>query len=126
MTLREAVSESHGFKRKIVTVLAVVLDILRALPVVSEYVPIMEQFLGLFGGTAILHATVDRQVTKEVMGGMVAAIYVIIAIVQWLPEEYHFILPMLKQGAGVIAAARLGIGVKELAEQRRLNNPNKP
>jgi len=104
--------ESKGIKRKVVALLALVIDVLAQIPGLGEVIIALETATGMLGGTAVIHAGANGTLNKEKLAGAVSALYFVIFLANFTPLLVP-LLPTLYKTAGVLAAVRLGTAVSE-------------
>lgn len=102
--------KSQGFKRLLVTWLAMLADLLRPIPGMEQYVVILDQYIGLLGGAAVGHAAAAGTVGEEKTATLVAVVYVVIALASWIPALQP-LLPVLYKMVSVLSVSRAAIGI---------------
>lgn len=113
--MRAAV-DGPGLKRRIIVGLAVLADILRSIPGLESFSVALDQFIGALGGLAVGHAAVRDTLPEEIVGAIVALLYVLIAIAYWVPALTPF-QPLLYKLVGLLAAARTGVAIRNTAHK---------
>lgn len=98
---------SKGLKRRVVTYLALLADVLRSIPGAEPALPIIDTTLGLLGGSAVAHAGAAGTLSQEKIAGAVAALYALIALAPFVPALLP-LLPFLYKATGVLSALRVG------------------
>lgn len=103
---------SRGLKRKAVSLLALLVDVLSQIPGAEPVVAVLSQILGVLGGAAIGHAGAAGTLNKEKIAGAVSALYLLIFISSFVPALIPY-LPVLYKVAGTLAAVRLGCAIPQ-------------
>lgn len=102
--------ERGGLKRRIVSALALVIDIVTQVPGLEGVAAALQQVNGALGGAAIVHGGAKGDLSQEKLAGAISATYLLIALSYVFPVLLP-IQPGLLKAAGVLAAVRLGTKV---------------
>lgn len=104
-----ALFSSSGLKRRIVTLLAFVLDLTQQIPGLEQVNAALTAALGALGGTALLHAGAAGTLSQEKLAGVVSVLYALIGL-SWVFPPLLPLVPYLTKAATVLATLRIGRG----------------
>ena len=99
-----------GVKRHLASVLAAVLEVLRAIPGTEQLVFSVEKIAGGLGIVGLGHAAVKGSVSRFKLAGLSSLVSTLILLAYFVPSLQEFV-PVLQKVAGVLGAAAVGAKV---------------
>lgn len=107
---------SLGIKRYIASLLAALVEVLRAVPGTAESISAIELAAGFFGITGLTHAAGAKTVSKKKLASAASVVSALLALSYFVPALLP-LRPYLEKVAGLLGAAALGSAVAKPKEE---------
>ena len=99
---------SAGIKRQIAAVLAIILEVLRAIPGGNELVLALEGVAATVGLAGLGHAAAQNTLlARKRLAGLASLCMIMATVLKFFPDYAGFVMP-LEQAAALFGAASLG------------------